>query len=92
MHFVWDPGKARANRLAHGVAFPEAATVLEDPFAMTRDDPDAVGELRSITLGTSALGRVLVVVWTERGPDTIRIISAWRASARQRATYAEGIG
>lgn len=66
--------------------------MLEDPFALTRDDPDAVGESRSISLGMSALGRVLVVVWTERGPDTIRIISAWRASARQRASYAEGIG
>ena len=92
MRFVWDPGKARSKPLAHGVAFPEAASVLEDPFALTRDDPDAVGERRSISLGMSSFGRVLVVVWTERGPDTIRIISAWRASARQRATYAEGIG
>jgi hypothetical protein len=87
--YVWDPIKARANLRAHRVAFPEAASVFEDPFAMTRDDPDAIGELRNVTLGMSSLERVLVVVWTAREPDTIRIISAWRASARQRATYAE---
>ena len=87
--YVWDPTKARANFRAHRVAFPEAASVLEDPFAMSRPDPDSVGELRNVTLGTSAFGRVLVVVWAEREPDAIRIISAWRASARQRALYAE---
>ena len=35
----WDPAKADANTKAHGVRFSEAATVLADNFALTREDP-----------------------------------------------------
>ena len=49
----WDPRKAEANLLAHGVSFAEAVTVLEDAFALTREDPDAVAEERLVTLGLS---------------------------------------
>ncbi|MFH0343247.1 MAG: BrnT family toxin [Chromatiales bacterium] len=47
MDTKWDPGKADANLAHHGVSFAEAVTVLEDDFALTREDPDAVGEQRS---------------------------------------------
>ena len=88
----WDPAKAGANRRTHGVAFPEAATALEDNRALTREDPDAVGERRYVTLGMSSLGRLLVVVWSPRGLDRIRLISAWRADAAQRKRYAKDEG
>ena len=83
----WDPQKAKANLRDHDVGFPEAATVLEDELALTREDPDARGEQRFITLGSSGLGNLLVIVYTYREPDIIRIISAWKANKRQRLQY-----
>ena len=70
---------------AHGVSFIEAVTVFEDDFALTREDPDSAGEQRFVTLGMSSVAQLLVVVYTYRKPDVIRIISAWRANRRQRA-------
>jgi uncharacterized protein len=87
MQYAWDPAKAEANLAAHGVSFAEAVTVLEDDFALTREDPDSAGEQRFVTLGLSSCAQLLVVVYTYREPDVIRIISAWRASRRQRVRY-----
>jgi uncharacterized DUF497 family protein len=66
MRYEWDPAKAQANLRTHGVSFTEAVTVLEDEFALTRDDPDNVGEQRFVTLGMSSTGSLLVVVYTYR--------------------------
>ena len=90
MRFEWDPEKAEANLRAHGVSFAEAVTVLEDDFALTREDPDAVEEPRSVTLGLSNLANLLVVVYAYREPDIIRIISTWKANKRQRGQYEKG--
>ena len=68
----------------------EAVTVFEDDFALTREDPNAVGEERFVTLGLSDLGNLLVVVYTYRGPDIIGVISAWRANKRQGVLYEKG--
>ena len=59
-------------------------------FALTREDPDAVEEPRSVTLGLSNLANLLVVVYAYREPDIIRIISAWKANRRQRGQYDKG--
>jgi uncharacterized DUF497 family protein len=63
------------------------------PFSMTsarlREDTDSFGEQRFVSLGMSAAGNLLVIVYTWR-PATIRLISAWRANARQRKAYAQG--
>jgi uncharacterized DUF497 family protein len=88
----WDPAKARANLRAHGVAFLEAVTVLDDDFALTREDPDADDEPRFVTLGLSDVGNLLVVVYTYRGPDILRVISAWKANRRQRVLYEKDRG
>ena len=87
MRFEWDPPKAEANLRTHGVSFAEAVTVLEDDFALTREDPDAEEEPRFVTLGLSNLGNLLVVVYMFRQPDVIRVISAWKANKRQRVLY-----
>ena len=92
LRWVWDPAKARANESAHGVTFVEAATVIEDERAITREDPDSIGEQRFVTLGMSATGKCLVIVYAWRGPATIRLISAWRANAKQRRIYAQNFG
>ena len=87
MRFEWDPPKAEANLRAHDVSFAEAVTVLEDDFALTREDPATVDEARFVTLGLSNLGNLLVMVYTYRDPDAIRLISAWKANTRQRKAY-----
>lgn len=92
MRFEWDPRKAAANLLAHGVSFAEAVTVLEDPFALTREDPDTVEEQRFVTLGLSDQANTLVVVYAYEELDIIRVISAWKANKRQRERYEEGRG
>lgn len=90
MRFEWDPPKAEANLRTHGVSFAEAVTVLEDDFALTREDPDAADEPRFVTLGLSDLGNLLVLVYAYREPDIIRVISAWKANKRQRVRYEKG--
>ena len=82
----FDPAKARRNLLQHGVSFGEAEMALRDPEGRTREDPDAEGELRFVTLGLDAFGRVLVVVHTPRG-DRTRIISARKASRGETDQY-----
>ena len=91
MEFEWDPGKAAPlNFTRRRISFSEAASVLEDPLSTTF--PDKVHsevEARFLTLGASHRGRVLVVAHTERG-NRIRIISAWRATRREREFYEQG--
>ena len=81
----WDPAKARLNLRKHGVDFADAATALHDEMGITipDDDPD---EERFLTLATDALGRVLVITYTWRGPR-IRLISARPATRRERRQY-----
>jgi uncharacterized DUF497 family protein len=87
----FDPAKAHANLRKHKVAFSHAEQALRDPNALTVEDPDAEGELRFVTLGADALGRVLVVVHTPREART-RIISARKASrGESEQYYAQGI-
>jgi uncharacterized protein len=90
--FEWDPRKADANLRAHGIGFAEAVTVLEDAFALTREDPDAVEEQRFVTLGLSDQANLLVVVYAYREPDIVRMLSAWRANKRQGELYEKGRG
>ena len=90
MEFDWDPGKAAANVKRRGISFTEAATVLEDPLSTTfPDQAHSDGEARFVTIGTSRRGQVLVVAHTER-EETIRIVSARRATRREREFYEQG--
>jgi uncharacterized DUF497 family protein len=90
MNIEWDPRKAKSNLRKHGVSFEEAATALSDPMAITGADPDhSITEYRYVTFGVSVRGRLLVVSHTEEG-ETIRIISARKASKGEREIYEEG--
>lgn len=82
----FDPAKAATNLAKHKVSFAHAEQALRDPMAITIEDPDSVGELRLITLGMDAVGRVLVVVHTPRG-EHIRLISARKASHGESEQY-----
>ncbi len=87
LSFEWDPAKAESNAKKHRVAFEEARTVFNDPLSLTAYDPDHSDEEdRFISLGRSDLGRILLVVHTDRA-ETIRLISARRATAVERAIY-----
>jgi uncharacterized DUF497 family protein len=90
VRFEWDPLKADANLRTHGIGFAEAVTVLQDAFALTCEDPDAVEEQRFVTMGLSDEANLLVVVYTYREPDIIRMLSAWRANRRQKELYEKG--
>lgn len=90
MIFRWDPAKQEANRLKHGIDFTEAVDVLMDPLSVTFPDPDhSWEEQRFVTIGASLSQRVLVVAHTEVG-HVIRIISARRATPRERRFHEEG--
>lgn len=90
MQFEWDPAKAAANLKRHRVSFHEAATVLEDPLSTTfADEVYSEREARFLTIGASTRGHVLVVAHTERN-DTVRVISARRATRREREFYEQG--
>jgi uncharacterized DUF497 family protein len=92
MKINWDPAKTAANVAAHGVSFAEAATVLADERARTREDSDAIGERRFATLGLSGEGGLLAVIDTYRDSDGIRIVSAWQAKTRQSVRYEKSRG
>jgi uncharacterized DUF497 family protein len=85
--YEYDPEKAAANLHKHKVSFAEAASVFLDPLALTFSDPDhSDAEDREITIGMSSKQRVLFVSHCERG-DRIRIISARRATRKERLRY-----
>lgn len=86
IEFVWNPDKATGNLQKHGVTFEEAAAVFFDPFYQTGDASVDEVEQRNFIIGYSSLQRVLLVVYTERGPST-RIISARSATRTERKAY-----
>ena len=90
--FEWDERKALANRSKHGITFEEAGTVFSDFLSITVPDPlHPAAEERYVTIGRSERQRLLVVVHTDHG-DTVRLISARGATARERKTYEEAHG
>ena len=95
VNFEWDEKKNHANKRKHGLWFEEAAQVFDDASALMFSDPEhATEEDRFFLLGSSGLPeRILIVVFCERGKNgqVIRIISARKATTRERARYEEGI-
>lgn len=88
--FEWDESKAALNLRKHGVSFEEAASVFNDPLAITFEDPDhSVREERLLTFDHSHAVRLLAVIHAERG-RAIRIINARRATRHERGIYEQG--
>jgi len=85
--FEWDLKKAKTNLEKHGVSFEEASTAFKDTLSLTIDDPlHSSDEKRLILIGMSYDNCLLIVVHTERG-DNIRIISARKATKKERKYY-----
>ena len=93
LRFDWDEAKARSNEQKHGVSFAEASSVFFDACALVEyDGAHSWDEERFIIMGMSERDRVLTVVYVERVQDTLRLISARRATSRERRTYEEKAG
>jgi uncharacterized DUF497 family protein len=90
VRFEWDPEKAARNERLHGVSFAEASELFmtDAPVLEVYDVDHSDTEDRFKSIGPIAQGLVLVV-WTERTEDVIRIISAWWATKAEQELYAE---
>jgi uncharacterized DUF497 family protein len=89
IRFEWDPLKAAANLKKHAVSFEEAQSIFYDEFAVQFfDDEHSTNEERFLMLGLSSKARLLLVCHCEpESGNTIRIISARRATNRESAFY-----
>ena len=93
MRFEWDPKKAATNLKKHRVSFDEATTVFNDPLAFIFDDEEhSADEHREIILGHSILNRLVLVCFTERVENVVRIFSARLATKKEREDYEENAG
>ena len=86
MRFQYDPDKAATNFKKHGISLADAEGVLEDPLAVTVEDPDAEGEQRFVAIGLGNAGELLVVVYAEREGE-YRLISARHPTRKERRQY-----
>ena len=90
--FEWDDRKAEINLRKHQVSFQEAATVFDDKLGVVIDDLEhSWDEPRQILIGTSALSKVLLVIYVDRlllnGRERYRIISARKATPSERSIH-----
>ena len=90
MRFEWDSDKAARNERLHGVSFEEACELFttDAPVLEVYDVDHSETEDRFKSIGPIRAGLVLVV-WTERADDIVRIISAWWATKAEQELYAE---
>lgn len=87
--FEWDDSKAMSNKIKHGVTFEEAQSVFYDDFGIQFfDNENSASEERFLLLGLSNNSRVLLICNCEKeSGGLIRIISARKATARERKLY-----
>jgi len=90
--FEWNPHKDRANFEKHRITFTEATSVFGDPLArIFADEGHSAEEQREIIVGHSRARRLLLVCFTERADGRVRIISARRATRKERDDYEDYI-
>lgn len=88
--FEWDGAKDRENQRKHGVAFEDAQRFFDSAYDYLEifDAEHSENEDRFIAVGPTRRG-ILVVVWTDRGDDVVRIISARPATHREAKRFRE---
>jgi len=86
--FEWDPEKDQVNRAKHGLCFREASELFSSgvDFLEIYDELHSADEDRFIAVGPIRSG-VIVVVFTERTEDVVRILSARKASKKERYQF-----
>jgi Uncharacterized protein conserved in bacteria len=90
MKFEWDEDKNETNIRDRGIDFADAREMFENPMLIKADDRKDYGETRYIDL-SHIQGRLMVVVFTEREPDIIRIISLRKVNKREQARFEKAI-
>ena len=80
------PRQSGGQSPKHGISFADAVAVFSDEFALTVAD-DFAAEERFVILGTDSFGHLLIVVYTWRGENRTRIISARKATRHERKQY-----
>ena len=91
--FEWDQRKAKSNIQKHNVSFEEAKTVFYNPLSkIFEDEEHSYKEKREIIIGYSSEERLIIVIFTERKQNTIRIISARTATKKEIKDYEENLG
>lgn len=88
MQFEWDESKNQINIEKHGLSFEIAKILFEDELIVIPDLRNDYNEPRFIGYGKID-NRLVVVVFTERLPDIIRIISFRKANNREQKIYAK---
>ena len=88
MEFEWDENKNRENIKKHGISFEEATAIFERPIWTRVDDRHDYGEVREVSIGDIGNFVIVVVAHTERNNKT-RIISARKATPKERRRYYE---
>jgi uncharacterized protein len=93
VRFAWDRAKDEANQQKHGIGFAEAIELLASgvDFLEIYDEDHSADEERFIAVGPISRGLV-VIVWTERDAETVRIISARKATKREAQLFREYMG
>jgi uncharacterized protein len=96
VQFTWDERKNRSNQAKHGVSFETAVLAFADPYQLSRPDQEVEGEVRWHTIGMVQGSHVLLVAHTvsepnDDGEEIIRVISARKATPRERIIYAQGL-
>ncbi len=90
MQYFWEESKNRRNVLLHGIAFEDAVRIFEGPTIERIDDRFEYGEVRIYAIGVVS-GLEVTVVYTDRGEDERRIISAWRSEPHERRYYWQNV-
>jgi uncharacterized DUF497 family protein len=86
MKFEWDEPKRKLNLKNHGIDFEDITSIFDAPMLTALDSREDYGEDRWIGVGI-VRNIVLVIVFTERGNDKIRIISARKATKNERQAF-----
>ena len=90
MEFAWDERKNLANQRKHRISFETAVLVFDDPFHLSTQDREVSGELRWQTIGmVKGIQLVLVAHTLDEDAEVIRILSARKATRRERNIYAQ---
>lgn len=90
MTITYDPAKRTATLATRGLDFEDAAEVFSGPLVEAPDDRFDYGEERIVTYGYLR-GRIVVVVWTQRG-DARHVISMRKANDREQAHFRQRLG
>jgi len=91
MKFEWDEHKNKLNIQKHGIDFRDAVYVFADPFALNMPDKYSDEEERWLMLGTNLKEQILLIVHTFRGNNITRIISARKATHKEKTMYLQRI-